>query len=143
MNTRGQVKHPQETQNNVGFCDLKHNKTCYLWYSQAFYTCLSYPTCPCGYLLCLTNYNYQGGLFGSPFVDLLILIFACLRTAWKLTFNTVFYNIIFIFGGTALRIAIAIMLSEIIGNIFRKVTQTIIFLPHFVSMVWSVFSHTT
>ena len=27
------------------------------------------------------------------------------------------------------------MLSEIIGNVFRKVTQTIIFLPHFVSMV--------
>ena len=117
--------------------DLKHNKILLLMVfpSILYLFVLSYLPMV-GIYYAFTNYNYQGGLFGSPFVGLANFKFLFASgTAWKLTFNTVFYNLIFIFGGTALRIAIAIMLSEIIGNIFRKVTQTIIFLPHFVSMV--------
>ncbi len=117
--------------------DLKHNKILLLMVfpSILYLFVLSYLPMV-GIYYAFTNYNYQGGLFGSPFVGFANFRFLFASgTAWKLTFNTVFYNLIFIFGGTALRIAIAIMLSEIIGNIFRKVTQTIIFLPHFVSMV--------
>ncbi|HZJ82276.1 MAG TPA: sugar ABC transporter permease, partial [Clostridia bacterium] len=117
--------------------DLKHNKPLlFMVFPSILYLFVLSYLPMVGIYYAFTNYNYQGGLFGSPFVGLgnFRFLFAS-GTAWKLTFNTVFYNLIFIFVGTALRITIAIMLSEIIGNMFRKVTQTIIFLPHFVSMV--------
>ena len=55
--------------------------------------------------------------------------------------NTVFYNVIFIFGGTALRIAIAIMLSEIIGNVSVSYPTIIFF--HISFMVFVEVLHIT
>lgn len=117
--------------------DLKHNKALLLMVlpSALHLFVLSYLPMV-GIYYAFTNYNYRGGLFGSPFVGFANFKFLFASgTAWRLTANTIFYNLIFIFAGTAFRIAAAIMLSEIIGNIFRRVTQTIMLLPHFVSMV--------
>ncbi|MEE1199126.1 MAG: ABC transporter permease subunit, partial [Christensenellales bacterium] len=55
--------------------------------------------------------------------------------AWRMTFNTLIYNFIFIVGGTVLKVAIAIMFSEIAGKYYKKCVQTVTFLPHFISMV--------
>ena len=52
-----------------------------------------------------------------------------------MTANTLIYNCIFIIGGTILKVAVAIMFSEISGKFFKKSVQTITFLPHFISMV--------
>ena len=117
--------------------DLKHNKSLLFMVSPSviYLFVLSYLPMV-GIYYAFTAYNYSGGLFGSPFVGFgnFRFLFSS-GAAWKLTINTLYYNAIFIFLGTALRIAIAIMLSEIIGNLFRRVTQTIIILPHFISMV--------
>ena len=55
--------------------------------------------------------------------------------AWRMTFNTLIYNFIFIVGGTILKVAVAIMFSEIAGKFYKKWVQTLTFLPHFISMV--------
>ncbi len=87
-----------------------------------------------------TSYQFTKGffstLFGSKFVGLdnFEYLFSS-GLAWRMTFNTLVYNFIFIVGGTILKVAVAIMFSEIAGKFYKKWVQTITFLPHFISMV--------
>lgn len=53
----------------------------------------------------------------------------------QLTINTIGYNIAFIVLVNVLAISVAVLLSEIKGKWFKKVTQSILFLPYFVSFV--------
>ncbi len=89
-----------------------------------------------GIYYAFTNFNYTGGLFGSPFVGLknFEFLFASGKL-WKLTFNTVAYNLVFIFLGHALQILFAILISQAVGKRMTKLSQSIMFLPHFVSFV--------
>ena len=80
--------------------------------------------------------DFFSTLFGSKFVGLsnFEYLFSS-GLAWRMTANTLIYNFIFIVGGTILKVAIAIMFSEIAGKFYKKWVQTITFLPHFISMV--------
>jgi putative aldouronate transport system permease protein len=49
--------------------------------------------------------------------------------------NTVLYNLLFIAFNTTLQIAVAILLTEMRSKIFRKVSQSLMFLPYFISWV--------
>jgi putative aldouronate transport system permease protein len=55
--------------------------------------------------------------------------------AWVITRNTLFYNLAFIFIGLVLSVAMAILLSELVGKTLAKVYQTGMFLPYFLSWV--------
>lgn len=59
--------------------------------------------------------------------------------AWRITRNTVGYNIIFIVTVTILSVAFAIMLNEITSKKLSKVYQTTMMLPYFLS--WVVVSY--
>ena len=89
-----------------------------------------------GIYFAFTRFDFHGGMFGSPFVGLDNFAFL-----WKsgklaeLTLNTVGYNLAFIVLKNGLAIVLAILLSEIHGKRFKKVTQSILFLPYFVSFV--------
>lgn len=93
-----------------------------------------------GVYFAFTSYQFTtdffSTLFGSKFVGLsnFEYLFSS-GLAWRMTANTLIYNFIFIVGGTILKVAIAIMFSEIAGKFFKKYVQTITFLPHFISMV--------
>jgi putative aldouronate transport system permease protein len=89
-----------------------------------------------GIYFAFAKYDIRGGIFHSPFIGMKNFEFL-----WKsnillqITKNTILYNIIFIFIGNFLQVFSAILLSRLIGNMFRKVTQTLMFLPYFVSYV--------
>ncbi|PYI54635.1 ABC transporter permease [Paenibacillus flagellatus] len=89
-----------------------------------------------GIYFAFTSFDFNGGLFGSPFVGM-----ANFKFLWKsgklleLTMNTIGYNLAFIVLKNVLAIALAVLLSEISGKWFKKVTQSILFLPYFVSFV--------
>ncbi|WP_144424451.1 ABC transporter permease [Paenibacillus xylanivorans] len=89
-----------------------------------------------GIYYAFTRYDFEGGLFGSPFVGL-----ENFKFLWqsgmllKLTSNTVGYNLAFIILGNGLAIFCAILLSEIRGKVFKKITQSVMFLPYFISFV--------
>jgi ABC-type polysaccharide transport system permease subunit len=89
-----------------------------------------------GIYFAFTKFNFRGGLFGSPFVG-----FANFEFLWKsnilfkLTFNTVLYNLVFIGLGNVLQVAVAILLNQMTSRMFKRVTQTLIFMPYFVSFV--------
>lgn len=93
-----------------------------------------------GVYFAFTSYQFTtdffSTLFGSKFVGLsnFEYLFSS-GLAWRMTANTLIYNFIFIVGGTILKVAIAIMFSEISGRFYKKYVQTITFLPHFISMV--------
>lgn len=80
--------------------------------------------------------DFFSTLFGSKFVGLsnFEYLFSS-GLAWRMTANTLIYNFIFIIGGTILKVAVAIMFSEISGKFYKKCVQTVTFLPHFISMV--------
>ena len=89
-----------------------------------------------GIYYAFTNYNFQGGLFGSPFVGFknFDFLFAS-GTLLKITANTVLYNIAFMITGSIISITMAIMLAEITSKAFKKVSQSLMLLPHFISYV--------
>lgn len=67
----------------------------------------------------LDNFNF---LFRSPDAGLMI-------------FNTLFYNIVGLLLGIVLPVTMAIILSQLRSKKLMKVSQTMMFLPHFISMV--------
>ena len=89
-----------------------------------------------GLVLAFKRFNYADGIFGSPWVGLSNFeFFFSSGKAWTVTKNTALYNLAFIAINTALEIFFAIVLSEMAGKWLKKITQSIIFLPYFISWV--------
>lgn len=89
-----------------------------------------------GAWIAFTNFNYRDGIFGSPFVGMKNFMFLIKSgQLWLLTKNTILYNVAFIVIGNILQIALAIMLNEVRSKYFKKVSQALMFLPYFVSVV--------
>ncbi|MFS0635143.1 ABC transporter permease subunit [Mesobacillus foraminis] len=100
-----------------------------------FFAIFAYLPMP-GLYLAFVNYDYALGIFDSAFVGFDNFKFLVMTgDLWKLTFNTIAYNLAFIVLGNILQIAVAIMLNELTNKWFKKVSQTIMFLPHFISAV--------
>lgn len=100
-----------------------------------FFFVFSYIPMP-GVYIAFTNFNYAKGIFKSDFVG--FDNFKFLFTSGKITMltrNTVLYNVAFIILGNTLQIFVAILLNEIRSKYFKKVTQTFMFLPYFISAV--------
>ena len=100
-----------------------------------FFLIFNYIPMPGAYIA-FVNFNYAQGIFGSPFIGFKNFEFLLGNgQLWSLTMNTVFYNLAFIATGTIVQIALAIMLNEVGSKWFKKTTQTLMFLPYFISFV--------
>ncbi|NLM11191.1 MAG: sugar ABC transporter permease [Clostridiaceae bacterium] len=103
-----------------------------------FFFIFSYLPMP-GVWLAFVRFNYRDGIFGSPFVGLENFRFLMLSgQLWTLTRNTILYNLAFIITGNILQITVAILFNEMVGKrlrIYKKVSQSVMFLPYFISAV--------
>lgn len=89
-----------------------------------------------GIYLAFTDFNFVDGIFGSPFVGLQNFRFLVESGKLaKLTFNTLGYNVLFIIADHFFQILFAIMLSRLGSRVFKRTSQSIMFLPYFVSYV--------
>jgi putative aldouronate transport system permease protein len=89
-----------------------------------------------GAYIAFVDYNVIRGIFRSPFVGLKNFEFLVRNgDLWNITRNTLLYNAAFICLGNLIQIALAVMLSEIGSRSYKKVCQSVILLPHFISMV--------
>lgn len=89
-----------------------------------------------GVVMAFKKYNYAGGIWGSPWNGLENFKFFFLSgQAGTVIRNTVLYNAMFIVVGTVVQIAVAVLLTEIRGQWFRKISQSLMFLPYFISWV--------
>lgn len=120
--------------------ELSRNRTLYTMLTPAIIFFIIFSYLPMvGIYYAFTNFNYIDGLFGSPFIGLknfqVLFRGGWGAPVWKLTKNTVLYNLAFIFLGNFLQCFVAILLSEIRAKSYKKFTQSAILLPHFVSYV--------
>ncbi|MWC26901.1 ABC transporter permease subunit [Paenibacillus sp. MMS18-CY102] len=117
--------------------ELVKNKTLFLMISPAlvFFAIFAYMPMV-GVYYAFTSYDPNVGLFSNEFVGWKNFDFLINSGAlWNITKNTVLYNLAFIFIGNFLQILCAIFLSELPGKWFKKLTQSIMFLPFFISFV--------
>lgn len=89
-----------------------------------------------GIYYAFTQFDFNTSLFEAKFVGLQNFRFLWQSgTLAKLTLNTVGYNAAFIVFGNVLAIVCAILLNELKGRYFKKIAQSVMFLPYFVSFV--------
>ncbi|TLS51946.1 sugar ABC transporter permease [Paenibacillus antri] len=89
-----------------------------------------------GAYVAFVDYNISKGIFGSDFIGLKNFEFLIKNgDLWNITKNTFLYNFVFLALGNVIQIVFAIMLSEIAAKWFKKITQSVLLLPHFISMV--------
>ncbi|MBE5842528.1 MAG: sugar ABC transporter permease [Butyrivibrio sp.] len=89
-----------------------------------------------GIILAFKRYQYNGGIYFSPWNGL--NNFKALLISGKLgmvTRNTLLYNIAFILLGVVFEMGSAILLNELFSKVFKKVSQSLMFLPYFISWV--------
>lgn len=92
-----------------------------------------------GVIIAFKDYRITRGFLGSDWVGLQFFIkFFTSRQTGNLIANTLLLNVYGLLWGTPLPIIFAIMLSEVKSTAFRKVVQTVSFLPHFISVVVTV-----
>lgn len=89
-----------------------------------------------GLVLAFKDYEYAGGIYFSPWCGW--DNFKALLIDGKIgmvTRNTLLYNIAFIFLGVIFEMGSAILLNEMHNKYFKKISQSLMFLPYFISWV--------
>ncbi len=89
-----------------------------------------------GITIAFRKINYRLGIWKSPFcgLDNFEFLFSS-GSVFTIIRNTLLYNIVFIVLGTVLAIAMAILLNEVRQKYLNRVYQTLVLLPHLMSMV--------
>lgn len=89
-----------------------------------------------GIFIAFKKINYVEGILGSPWSGLenFRFLFAT-SDAWRVTVNTVSYNVVFIITGLILSVAVAIAVNEIRAKLASRFYQTVMIMPNFLSMV--------
>lgn len=128
-------------QNKLGFRhEIKRNRTLYLMLAPAVLLVVVMSYIPMGGLVvAFKNFQYNLGIFGSPwakyngFENFRFLFIS--GKGWSITRNTIFYNLFNLITSQALSLVVAIAITEMRGRIFKRTTQSIIFLPYFISWI--------
>ncbi|MBR4992944.1 MAG: sugar ABC transporter permease [Lachnospiraceae bacterium] len=119
--------------------ELKKNRQLYLMCIPALLVLIAFCYIPmAGIWMAFTKYNIKDGIFGSEFVGLQnFKYFFTSSTGMgpKVIKNTLVINFWGLIFGTILPITIAICFNEVKGKIFKKVTQSAMFFPYFLSWV--------
>lgn len=90
----------------------------------------------CGIWLAFTKFDFRLGFFKSPFVGLSNFTYLFKSGIFaRLLKNTILYNLAFLFAGNVMQIICSVFLSELKNRRFVKLSQSLIFLPYFISYV--------
>lgn len=90
-----------------------------------------------GLILVFKNYNFNDGIFGSPWSGFsnFEFFFSSMEDALRATRNTVMLNALYMVTGTFFSVSIAIILNELRSKGFIKITQSVMFFPYFISWI--------
>lgn len=116
---------------------LKKNLYMYLLLAPAVLAVIIFCYCPLGgILIAFKDYNVLSGFFKSPWVGLkhFVSIFTMPNFLSAIK-NTLIYSSVLIFGYFPFPIILALMFNEVRWTKFKKVSQTITYLPHFLSWI--------
>jgi putative aldouronate transport system permease protein len=119
------------------FHELVRNKVLYIMFLPVALYYILFAYIPMGgIVVAFKSFNYRDGLIFSPWngIDNFRYFFLSGK-AWLVTGNTIIYNLTFLAIYTISSILIAIMISEMSGKFFKKISQSFMFLPYFISWV--------
>jgi putative aldouronate transport system permease protein len=89
-----------------------------------------------GIVIAFKDVNFAKGILQSDWIGLANFEYLFKTSdAFIITRNTILYNVVFIALGTALSLGCAILLNEIKNKVLLKTYQSLITLPHLISMV--------
>ena len=89
-----------------------------------------------GAVIAFKQYSAGEGLWGSPWVGFIhFRDFFESYYAWRLIKNTLLLNVYLLIFAFPAPIIFALLINEIAGNWFRRLVQTITYLPHFISII--------
>jgi putative aldouronate transport system permease protein len=117
--------------------DYKINKSVYLMVAPIILFFIIFSYIPMvGVVMAFQKYSIKDGLFGSQWVGFknftdFFKSYYCFRLI-KNTFLLSFYDLIF---GFPAPIIFALLMNELTSKKFKKIIQTITYMPHFISMV--------
>lgn len=98
-----------------------------------------------GLLIAFKDYKFSQGIFGSAWMKPLLYNFQFLfdsTAAIRAIRNTIWLNVVFTFFAILIEVSFALLINELGGRWFKKITQSISFLPYFISwMVVGVFTY--
>lgn len=124
-------------QKNGFLYELARNRVLYLMFVPVAIYYIAFAYIPmAGIVVAFKNFNYTDGLFLSPWngFDNFKYFFQSGK-ALLVTENTVMYNLIFLTCYTVFSMLTAILISEMAGKYFKKISQSFMFLPYFISWV--------
>lgn len=83
------------------------------------------------------DYDFNQGWFGmaSPFVGLANFDFVITSSFWTMAGRTVLYSFTLMLFSFPLSLVLALLINEVRNETFKKVVQTLTYVPHFVSWV--------
>ena len=88
-----------------------------------------------GLTMAFQNFSASKGFFHSEFVGFKNFEFLFKTTdAWRITRNTVCYNVVFMLLQTSLSVLVAIVFNELYIKRLAKTLQTMLIMPNFLSM---------
>ncbi|GIO33416.1 sugar ABC transporter permease [Paenibacillus albilobatus] len=90
-----------------------------------------------GVWMAFTDFNVVDGIFGSKFVGLdnFKYFFSSNSMGWKVTYNTLYINFFSLILGIVIPVSIAIFINEIRHKAYKKIAQSMMFFPYFISWV--------
>lgn len=89
-----------------------------------------------GVTIAFKNYNVFKGVMGSPWCGLDVFKkILTNKNFWLAIKNTLVLNFLTLLSSFPLTIIVSLMLNEIASAGFKKVTQSVLYLPHFISWV--------
>lgn len=98
-----------------------------------------------GLIIAFKDFRFDAGILGSQWVKPFYYNFDFIFTsdsAFRAIRNTLLLNAMFIFSGVIIEVGLALLINEIAGSRFKKLVQSMTFLPYFVSwIVVGVFSY--
>jgi putative aldouronate transport system permease protein len=117
--------------------DLRRNKHIYLMLLPVVLYYLVFHYGPMyGAVIAFQDFNPVRGVFGSKWVGLQnFQDFFSSVFFGRLMFNTVAISVLEIVFGFPAPIILALLINELRGNPFRRLVQTVTYLPHFISVV--------
>ncbi|HEY8462532.1 MAG TPA: ABC transporter permease subunit [Bacillota bacterium] len=130
----GQLKNPEK---NGFWHELSKNKVLYLLFLPVAIYYLIFAYLPMsGIVVAFKDFNYRDGLFFSPWNGL--KNFEYLWSSgklWMVTKTTILFNLLFLALYTFFSVSVAVLIAEIRSSFFKKVFQSFLFLPYFISWV--------
>lgn len=117
--------------------EFAKNKLLYLMFVPvaAYFILLAYIPMA-GIIVAFKEFNYRDGIYRSPWIGFTNFRYFILSgKAFVVTRNTFMYNVVFIVCYNVFSILTAILIFEAAGKRFKQVSQTLLFLPYFISWV--------